>query len=693
MKKHFLCILLCIACAFGQLSAQSFYKTYGGTGNDEARMIIKLQDGNYAIVGTYDNSPTSGLDMVVIKINAAGTEIWKKTIQLPNDQMGRALYELPSGDIVVGGEQLLTGATDRYTFVFSLSPNGTTLNWTQSFLLTTTNGYQSNNSSQDAKFVLMGGVLIYGCDYRVSSFQRLHLFALNPTTGAVQWSNRYIGGNASLGIGVNSTNTYQVDFFAKGTDSLLVYCFTGDLWVNTDNQACIYFIRPVDGALVRTLHRGLNPANFGSGFGTRPVRNLGVAKFSTNSLDPTTIINSYVQINVTPNNSRELCFTRRSLVDLDVETIGGPTGNGKMKRFYYTGTLTGGPGSIRPFESMANPGHTWVTGQISGLLAADQIGGVLDFFVARVDNNFNLVFAKAYGAAGDDIFYHGIALPGGGILAVGKTTSIGSGLNDLLIARIAEDGSFDVAPTCSGGGSPTLSSKNVVFSSEESAMSTLPIDASNIAALTTTITSPVWASTNPSLPTAQCLLPVNFTVFTGKETLAGDELTWSVASNDEAKEFIVEYSNNGFVFNSIASVAPASTVQAHYVYTSTVHQTEPIHYYRIKCIDHNNNFKYSSTIKMTRSSVGKNTIKVYTTEVSNTIKVIMNADEAQSALIRIFDEAGRLLLQQMYQLTKGMNAFNCSSPIIGNAKTLVVSVKTDRMPLRSVVVINNDGRR
>jgi hypothetical protein len=687
MKKHFFYTLLFLACAYGDVFAQPFYKVYGGTGGDEARGVIRLSDGNFALVGTYDNAGDS--DIIVIKISPSGAEIWKKIIQLPGEQLGRALYELPNGDIAIGAEQILSGI-NRYTYVISLSANGTIVNWTNSFLLTNPGGclsdcYQSDNFSRQAKFALIGGTLIYGCDYRVSSSNRIHLFAINPLTGANIWQRRFNGGNISQAVGLNATNTFQMDFFVKAVDTLLVYSNTGELWSNSDNQSCIYFISPIDGLVKRAIHRGLNPASFG---GTRAVKTLGIPRFAANSLDPTTVINIYTQQSVV--NAREICITRRSLTNLTFETIGGGVaGDGKMRRFFYAGTALGGVNSTSAFESATNPGHTWILGSASSLLAADQIGaGTSDGYIGRFDANLNLVLSQIIGGSGNDVFTNAVAIPGGGVMAVGTTTSVGSGLTDILIARIAEDGSFDVSPTCSGGAAIALTRKPLTFSNENATMSSLPVDALSEAAVATTAATPVFTALDFTFINTTCLLPIDFIGFSGKETPMGDKLAWSISSNNDlVKEFTVEYSSNGIVFNTIATMVPNSNEQTNYNYTNAINSKEPRVYYRIKCVDNNNQFKYSSTINLSHLAVTKNVIKVYHAEERNSVAIGILAEESQSCLVRIFDEAGRLLLQEIKQLNKGINAFNCSNAAMGNSQTWVITVKTNHFPLKSVRIV------
>jgi hypothetical protein len=710
MKKHFFYTLLCIACAYGHLSAQPFYKVYGGAGADEARSVVRLSDNNYALVGTYDNpvlDPMSGLpygkDIILLKFDADGNEIWKKIIQMPDNQVGRAVYELPSGDIAIGGEDELS-AGNRHTFVLSVTADGLNINWKQSFLFAGI-AYQSNAGG--GKLVMAGGNLLYACDYKVNGLARLHLFAFNPITGDTLYTRKIVGGNFKVGNA--GSNTFQLDFFQKSADTLLAYCATGDLWTPSDNQACIYFIDPADGSVNRIVHKGLNPANFGFNKipATRPVKTFALPKFAANSLYPNTVTNLYVAQGNSAVLNVEICITRRNLTNLDEESIGGGTaGDGKLKRFYYApssfyadqtnmffnkDSAQGGTFLSAAFESAIYPGHTWAVGSSGRLLAADRIGPYLtnDGYIGRFDDNLNLVVSKIIGGTGDDRFSSAVAMPGGGAMIVGYTASVGSGGTDILIARIGENGEFNAGATCSNsGGVVDLMSKDLPLTSEDDAMDSLDINVLFNTPIPTTLSQPGFTTQDIVLPNASCLLPINFTGFAGKETIVGDELVWAISSNNDlVKGFTVEYSSNGIDFNTIATAVPSSNEQTNYNYTNTIHLKGPSAYYRIKCIDKNNSFKYSSTIKIAHLPLGKNIIKVFSSPQQNSIKVGITANEAQSCMVRIFDHAGRLLLQQIKQLQKGTNTFDCSNAAISNNKSLVVTIKTNNQPLNSVEII------
>ena len=54
-------------------------KTYGGDKNEEARTLIKTSDGNIVLLGTTSSYGQGGSDIIVVKTDGQGNEIWTKS--------------------------------------------------------------------------------------------------------------------------------------------------------------------------------------------------------------------------------------------------------------------------------------------------------------------------------------------------------------------------------------------------------------------------------------------------------------------------------------------------------------------------------------------------------------------------------------------------------------------------------------
>lgn len=93
-------------------------KCIGGTGEESILYVIKLRDGNYLSCGYTDsqdgdfNVRNRRFDAFLLKTNAAGDIIWKKTYGGSHDEVFYNILETSSGDILAIGT---TGSNDNVT--------------------------------------------------------------------------------------------------------------------------------------------------------------------------------------------------------------------------------------------------------------------------------------------------------------------------------------------------------------------------------------------------------------------------------------------------------------------------------------------------------------------------------------------------------------------------------------------------
>jgi Tol biopolymer transport system component len=109
--------------------------TYGGPGNDVARMVRQTSDGGFILVGDLaDAHPTDDLyqsKVLLIKTDPEGNEIWRKTYGEKILYIGWAVVEAPDGGFVVTGWEART-YDDRDVIIFKTDQNGA-LEWYQTW--------------------------------------------------------------------------------------------------------------------------------------------------------------------------------------------------------------------------------------------------------------------------------------------------------------------------------------------------------------------------------------------------------------------------------------------------------------------------------------------------------------------------------------------------------------------------------
>jgi hypothetical protein len=100
------------------------------------------------------------------------------------------------------------------------------------------------------------------------------------------------------------------------------------------------------------------------------------------------------------------------------------------------------------------------------------------------------------------------------------------------------------------------------------------------------------------------ILPVNITYFSASAATAAIKLTWLVSAESNVNRYEIEKSSNGKTFAKIGQVAASGLVT--YIYLDSKYSTGS-NYYRLKAVDNDGKFKYSSVVLY---KVGKNGISL-----------------------------------------------------------------------------------
>lgn len=99
------------------------------TNGEIASNVLQTSDGGYIITGRQNNAPTVG-NVLVVKLNAAGTLIWSKVYDDSNSDNGSALLE-DNGGILVAGTSRSTTWHDA--FLMKLDPANGAVIWSKKY--------------------------------------------------------------------------------------------------------------------------------------------------------------------------------------------------------------------------------------------------------------------------------------------------------------------------------------------------------------------------------------------------------------------------------------------------------------------------------------------------------------------------------------------------------------------------------
>ena len=101
MKSSF--IYLFISLPVLLCGQNSFFKSYGGPGNDFGESVITCTDSCYVAIGASESFGNGATDLYAFKVDTGGSYIWSKTFGGPNIDYGTDLVELNDGSIILAG--------------------------------------------------------------------------------------------------------------------------------------------------------------------------------------------------------------------------------------------------------------------------------------------------------------------------------------------------------------------------------------------------------------------------------------------------------------------------------------------------------------------------------------------------------------------------------------------------------------
>src|SRR4030095_2808968 len=169
------------------LAQTQFQLRIGGGSEDYAETIIQTSDSGYAIAGRTSSFGAGLYDMYILKLNANGNVLWRKTIGGPGNDYANSIIQTSDGGLAVSGYTNSYGAGGFDLFIIKLSAAGTIM-WSKTF------GGGGPESSEKQSLVQAndGGYVILG---QSSSFGTNYDFYLvkMDSLGTPQWQ-KTIGG-------------------------------------------------------------------------------------------------------------------------------------------------------------------------------------------------------------------------------------------------------------------------------------------------------------------------------------------------------------------------------------------------------------------------------------------------------------------------------------------------------------------
>ncbi len=151
------------------------------------------------------------------------------------------------------------------------------------------------------------------------------------------------------------------------------------------------------------------------------------------------------------------------------------------------------------------------------------------------------------------------------------------------------------------------------------------------------------------------VLDVNGVDFSIAELNGMIELAWEASQEEHIKGYEVQRSINGRRFEPIAWVQSSGTAQATYLHIDhDIYKNEMV-YYRIKSVNHDGGYEYSSVEKSYITSTSPQAMEVQSTHSAAYKVVVLHTRQAQQAKIEVFDKNSNPVLTQNSSLKTGEN--------------------------------------
>lgn len=184
------------------------------------------------------------------------------------------------------------------------------------------------------------------------------------------------------------------------------------------------------------------------------------------------------------------------------------------------------------------------------------------------------------------------------------------------------------------------------------------------------------------------VLPVELTYFKGQTTAEGNLLTWQTASEKNNKGFEVQHSVNGEEWETIDFVQGNGTTLETQNYTFTDYQ--PLNgrnYYRLKQMDFDGAFEYSDVISIENNSTTVEIGDFYPNPSSSgLVNLDFTTSDDNEITLSVFDITGKLMINQVQQVTQGNNQLNFDFSTLNKGIYLVKIGNENKAIMRKLII-------
>jgi hypothetical protein len=357
-------------------------RTLGGIGMDGGYSVQQTTDGGYIIAGETTSSGAGGWDVYLIKTDAIGEMVWTKTYGGRGTEAGLSVQEMSEGGYIVVGQTTSFGAGSWDVYLLKTNAAGDTA-WARTYGDTAEDRGYSVRQTTDGGYVIAGATASFG-----AGGWDVYLIKTDAV-GDTVWTRTYGGTGQDYGGSIQQTTdggfiiAGQTTSFGAGSGDmyLIKTDASGDsIWTRTYGGAGW----EMAGSVQQTTDGGYIISGYTDTFG---------AGLSDAYLVKTDAGGDTVWTRTYGGTGEEVCYSVQQTAD------GG----------YITAGVTTSFGA-----------------------------GLSDVYLIRADTSGDMVWAGAYGGISEENCYSVQETSAGKYIAVGHTTSFGTGSSDAYMIRLRE---------------------------------------------------------------------------------------------------------------------------------------------------------------------------------------------------------------------------------------------------------------